>query len=314
METAIDYPVKDDEVSPRHFAPDVERVPVAFANVYMVGAPGQPWVLVDAGLPGFAPWIGREAARRHGGRAPEAIVLTHGHRDHAGSAAALARRWEVSVYAHPLELPFLTGRSDYPPHDPTVGRAMGLLSRAIPHRGIDLGTRVRPLPADGSVPGLPGWRWIHTPGHTSGHVSLVRDADGVLLAGDALATLDQGSVVAMVTQARELSVPPAPLTTDWEASRESVRRLAALRPFTIAAGHGRPVRGPAVAADLERFAAAFAPPTAGRYVGRPARADARGVVYVPPPVHDPLPLRLLTGSVAAAAVVAVARRLALARG
>lgn len=308
METTPDLPVHSEKVSPRRFAAGIERLPILFVNVYMVGEREGPWVLVDTGIPGFAGRIRRAAETRYGGRPPEAIILTHGHFDHASSARELADHWDVKVYAHRLEIPYLDGRSDYPPHDPTVGGALGLMSRTFPYRGIDLGSRLRLLPINGDVPGLPGWRWLPTPGHTNGHVSLFRDADGVLLAGDALATLDQDSPVAMVTQRRELSVPPAPFTTDWRAAHASVWRLAGLRPSAIGAGHGLPVAGPHVAFDLRRFAEEFTPPRRGRYVETPAKADENGVVEVPPKPRDLLPVKALAAGLAAAGAIALARR------
>ena len=308
MDRTVDLPVHTELGSPTYVAPAVERVATLFVNAYLVGERAGAWVLVDTGLRRLLRVVLRAARERFGDTRPQAIVLTHGHFDHAGSAAALAARWDVPVYAHELELPHLTGRSDYPPQDPTVGGALGLMSRTFSHKGLDLGERVRALPANGTVPGLLDWRWIHTPGHTSGHVSLFREMDGVLLAGDALATVDQDSAIAMVTQHPVFSVPPAPLTTDWDAAQESVRRLAELSPVALAAGHGRPVRGPRIAADLERFADAFPRPRRGRYVREAARSDESGVVYVPPAVHDPLPRRLLVGGVAAAALIALSRR------
>ncbi len=308
METTLDQPVRDDVASRATFAPGVERVLTVFVNAYLVGEPEGAWVLVDTGLPGLGPVVKRAAARRFGEYAfPEAIVLTHGHFDHAGSVVALAEEWDVPVYAHPLELPFLTGRSGYPPQDPTVGGALGLMSRAFPTHGVDLGRRVQPLPEDGSVPGVTGWRWLHTPGHTAGHVSLFREADGVLLAGDALATVNQDSLVATLTQSAALSVPPAPLTTDWGAARQSVELLASLRPRVVAAGHGRPVGGPAVADDLQRFAERFTPPARGRYANVAARTDEEGILFVPPPVADPLPKQLLTVAAVGAALYALTR-------
>ncbi len=284
METTIDQPIRTEETSSPDFAPGIVRLKLGgFVNAYLVGEPGGDWALVDAGTPGAAAKIRRHAKERFGDRPPRAILLTHGHFDHAGSAADLAEAWNVPVYAHRLELPYLTGRSDYPPQDPGVGGALGVLSRAFPHHGFDLGARVHPLPEDGSVPGLAGWRWIATPGHTAGHVSYLREGDGLLLAGDALATVDQDSALAMITERPEFSVPPAPFTTDWEAGRASVERLAALLPTAVAAGHGRPAVGPKVAVDLARFAEVFEPPRDGRYVGSPAVADESGVVAVPPP-------------------------------
>src|SRR5262249_21501064 len=93
-----------------------------------------------------------------------------------------------------------------------------------------LGDRVRPLPADGSVPGMPGWRWLHTPGHTAGHVSLFRDEDRVLIAGDAFTTVAQESFLAVLTQARHVHRPPAYFPTDWSAApRRGVTSAAPAR-------------------------------------------------------------------------------------
>ena len=310
MTTTLDWPVRSDHIHASEPSAAVGRLYVGFVNVYFAGAPWGPWVLVDTGLPHTSGLVRQRAAERYGAdRPPEAIILTHGHFDHAGNAMALSREWDVPVYAHPLELPYLTGRSDYPPQDPTVGGALGLMSRAFPHTGIDLGNRVRALPEDGTVPGMPGWRWLFTPGHTAGHISLFHDTSRFLIAGDALATVNQDSPLSMFNLRAELSVPPAPLTTDWGAARASVERLATLQPLGIGAGHGRPVHGGRVAADLRYFAANFAPPARGRYSTTPAVTDERGVVRVPPPVRDTLPRNLLVaGLVAGGAYWALRRR------
>ncbi len=280
---------------------DVVRVPTLFVNAFLVGAQDG-WVLVDTGVPGTASWIRRAARARFGDRPPTAIVLTHGHFDHAGNAQALANDWNVPIYAHTDELPFLTGRSDYPPQDPTMGGAIAFLSRFFPTSGYDFGARVRPLPADGSVPGLSGWRWLHTPGHAPGHVSLFRESDRTLIAGDAVATMDLDSWVAQVTHARRVSRSPVPFVPDWTAASESVRQVAALRPAVLAAGHGRTIRDGA-AERLVTFADRSHRPAHGRYVPTPARFDGeRGVVQVPPPASDPGPLRV-AALVGAAVVV-----------
>lgn len=289
-------------------ADGVDRVPIVFVNAYLVGNPTGGWVLVDTGLPKTAARTRSAVEARFGaGARPEAIILTHGHFDHAGSALELARGWDVPIYAHPLELPFLTGRSDYPPQDPTIPGAISFISRFFPSSGYDFGTRVRPIPAGGEVPGLPGWRWLHTPGHTPGHISLFREADRVLLAGDAVTTMDLDSWEAQVTREPQLDRPPAPFTPDWRAARDSVQKLAELEPATIAAGHGVPMRGPDVADDLSRFAVQFPVPGEGRYVPQPARFDENGVVSIPPPVRDPLPGRV-AALVLGAAVIRRLRR------
>jgi glyoxylase-like metal-dependent hydrolase (beta-lactamase superfamily II) len=279
-----------------------------FANAYLIGTPEQ-WVLVDTVTPFSAGAILRAAAELFGRESrPEGILLTHGHFDHAGSAMELAEYWDVPIYAHPLEMPYLTGRSDYPPPDPTVGGTLGLLSRVLPHSGRNLGRRLEALPLDGTVPGLPDWRWIHTPGHTPGHVSLFREADQVLIAGDALVTANQESLLQLLIQERELRRPPAPFTTNWITARQSIERLADLWPLVIAAGHGLPMEGPEIAGQLRTFAANFTPPARGRYVSCPAIADETGIVALPPRVPDPLPKWILAGAIAAAIYAMYSRR------
>ena len=272
----------------RRVTDDLAVLRTVMVNVYLYGAPGATeWVLIDTGLYGSAHRIREAAAERFGaGARPAAIVLTHGHFDHVGALRELAEGWDVPVYAHPLELPYLTGRSAYPPPDPTVGGgAMAALSFAYPKAPLDLGPRVRPLPEDGTVPGMPSWRWLHTPGHTAGHVSLFREADRTLVAGDAFVTVKQESVTAVLQQRPEVHGPPAYFTPDWAAAGASVRALADLEPEVAATGHGLPLSGPVMRAALHRLADDFervAVPEHGRYVGHPAVADEGGVVTVPP--------------------------------
>src|SRR3954470_4110905 len=102
-------------------APDVGWLPVSFVNVYFLGHPGGPWVLIDAGLPARANQIIEAAeARFSESSRPEAIVLTHGHFDHAGSALPLAEYWDVPIFAHRLRQAYPTGQTEYPPPHSTI--------------------------------------------------------------------------------------------------------------------------------------------------------------------------------------------------
>ena len=243
-------------------------------NVVFAGVPDagdQRWVLIDAGVMGSATLIRRAAAERFGenGR-PAAIVLTHGHFDHVGALETLAEDWDVPIFAHPHEHAYLNGGASYPPPDPSVGGGlMAAMSRLFPRGPVDVSRWLRPLPDDGSVPAMPGWKWIPTPGHTPGHISLWRDADRAIIAGDAFITTNQESAYAVATQRPELHGPPQYYTPDWDAARLSVRRLAALQPELAITMHGHAMRGEEMRSALNLLASDFdqiAVPKHGRYV------------------------------------------------
>jgi glyoxylase-like metal-dependent hydrolase (beta-lactamase superfamily II) len=165
---------------------------------------------------------------------------------------------------------------------------MAAVSPLFPRGPFDFRPRMHMLPEDGAVPGLADWRWVHTPGHTPGHVSLFRDSDRALIAGDAFVTTKQESLIAALTQRPELHGPPAYYTPDWGSAWESVELLSALEPALAATGHGRPMRGPAMREGLRDLARNFdrlAVPARGRYVERPQVEVAD--IYAPSSRRNP---------------------------
>ena len=251
---------RDDGV--REIAPDVAYRQLAIVNVVFYGKPGVgdgQWVLIDAGVFGSGPAIRHAAQARFGGTGrPACIVLTHGHFDHVGVLETLSREWDVPVYAHPLEHPYLNGTRSYPAPDPNVGGGLlARLSPLFPTSPVDVSAHLRDLPPDESVPFMPGFRWIHTPGHAPGHVSLWRERDRLLIAGDAVITTAQESAYASVTQAPEMHGPPMYFTPDWIAARTSVRAIDALSPETVITGHGAAMRGQEMRQALAELARDF---------------------------------------------------------
>jgi glyoxylase-like metal-dependent hydrolase (beta-lactamase superfamily II) len=245
----------------QEIARGVAVVPTLIANAYLVGDRAA-WVLVDTCTPGNEQRIRRAAEQRFGrGACPCAIVLTHGHFDHAGSAGPLADAWGVPIYAHSRELTYLTGESHYPPMNLAPPGFFTRLARFFPTRTVNLGPRVAALPPSRTIPGLADWETIETPGHTPGHVSFFRRSDRFLMAGDAVTTMNLDSFWGTVAKRRQVCRPPVPATIDWKDARRSVQLLAALAPAWIAAGHGAPMND--VSGELARLAEHFAAPPGG---------------------------------------------------
>ncbi|HET9086111.1 MAG TPA: MBL fold metallo-hydrolase [Acidobacteriaceae bacterium] len=243
-------------------APNLHGLRIAFVNVFGVGHSDGSWTLIDAGIP-FSASLIRKWSEKQFSAPPRAIVLTHGHFDHVSAAGELADTWQVPVYAHALELPYLCGEQEYAaPNFTAGGGLMSLLSPLYPRGPVNLGTRLRRLPATefdpSTLPELPGWEILHTPGHTPGHVSFFRRQDKTLLVGDAFCTTRPESFFdAAVVQQPELHGPPSYFTSDWSAARQSVQLLAGLDPAIIAPGHGRPLAGETVADALRKLAKDF---------------------------------------------------------
>lgn len=233
-------------------------------NAYLVRA-GSSWVLVDAGWAQDAERI-RSAVRSvlGNGTVPSVILLTHVHPDHAGAARELATASACPILVHPAEIPIASG--DFEAMVRYAGpldrwlvlplmRAIGRRRREAILEAGNLGGAVRPLEPHGLIPGIDGWQWLHTPGHTPGHVAFVRAVDRVVISGDALLTLRVNAATGLLLGRQGLSAPPWYTTWDREAARASIRAIAGLQPSVLAGGHGRPLAGPGAAAVIREFAA-----------------------------------------------------------
>lgn len=253
---------------------DIHFLTDQIVNVIFLGEENsEDWVLIDTGMPKSHSNIVEVAQKRFGKNTkPKAIILTHGHFDHVGGIVDLLKLWEVPVYAHPLEMPFLTGKESYPEPDPTVeGGILAKISSIYPHEPVDISEFVRELPADHSMPHLSEWEWIHTPGHTRGHVSFYRKNDRTLIAGDAFVTVKQDSLYRVLVQKKEIQGPPRYLTPDWAQAKTSVEKLNALKPNLAVTGHGLAMEGEELKKGLQYLVDNFehiAVPKKGRYIDK----------------------------------------------
>ncbi|WP_027883526.1 MBL fold metallo-hydrolase [Meiothermus rufus] len=203
------------------------RVIPLLANTYLLDTLQGP-LLVDAGMP-------QEYSRllRYLGQTrPVALFLTHHHLDHVGGARRLWERWGLPIYAHPLDIPYISGVRRRPPFPP------------LPWLGDWLANSPRPVPQEALVPveegaEVLGWRVVHLPGHTPGQVGLLRE--GVLIAADALRVGRRGPFV-----------PPPLVNHDTPQAWRTLGRIAALEVMTIYVGHGPPTTLEAVRALLRQ--------------------------------------------------------------
>jgi glyoxylase-like metal-dependent hydrolase (beta-lactamase superfamily II) len=202
-------------------------VPRDMFNVYWAGG-----VLFDAATR----WAKHRILRQLRGRSVRLVALTHCHPDHQGMARLVCERFGATLACHEADVAAVEGRAAMAPHNWVL--RLGVRFWAGPPHPVGRVLR------EGDE--VTGFRVVHAPGHTPGHVIYFREAGRVAIAGDVLAN------VSFLTGKPGLREPPSFFSVDVSQNRRSILTLADLKPSVVCFGHGPPLRHPEL---LEKAAA-----------------------------------------------------------
>jgi glyoxylase-like metal-dependent hydrolase (beta-lactamase superfamily II) len=175
-------------------------------GVFFVEGPASNWIivsdetgfiLIDSGYPSDQPLVLRSI--EHAGLNPAdalAVLITHGHVDHTGSAAYFSRTFGTPILCSPAELAHVHGNEKHQVgFAPVILRAwrprvFRWMIHAIKAGSLDAqpATEARAWDAEElrTLPGAP--EAIMAPGHTPGNVAILLPAAGAIVTGDSFVT------------------------------------------------------------------------------------------------------------------------------
>jgi glyoxylase-like metal-dependent hydrolase (beta-lactamase superfamily II) len=222
-------------------ADGVHRIEDSYTNWYLIEEEGR-LTIVDAGVP--SSWSSLLEALNDLGRSPadvEAVVLTHAHFDHVGFAERARRELGIPVYVHENDVPLTRHPWRYAMERPralyfaTQVQALPIVATFLRNRAFwppPLKEVVRYENGTLPVPGSP--HVVFAPGHTTGHCALHLPDRDVLIAGDAVVTLDP------YTARRGPRLVARAATADTERNLRSLDALVQTGARTVLVGHGEP--------------------------------------------------------------------------
>lgn len=242
------------ELEPTLVADGVVRLGTELVHWYLLEEDGAV-TIVDAGAPRYRSQLDRGLkllGRTTGDVA--AVLLTHAHSDHLGFAEQVRTELGVPVLVHSAEEQLATTGKAFGKTEGSLvpylrrAHAWKLLGHLAAAGGVPKPVGEVSTFADGDtldVPGRP--QALHTPGHTGGHTVFWLEAQGALLLGDLLCTLNP------LTGARGPQLLPRAFNLSSGAMLDSLTRIEGLDARVLAFGHGEPwTDGAAEAVRLAR--------------------------------------------------------------
>ncbi len=199
---------------------------MGFVNAYLLQA-GDGFILVDTGIGDV--WTKLESELLSRGALPERlklVILTHGDMDHAGNCKKLQQKYGVSVAVHQGDLEMVsTGTPRRRSAKTFTGKLMTWMASRMkdtsgcfePNLYLEDGQNLQEFGLDATI--------FHTPGHTSGSISILTAA-GELLVGDTLSN--------------RRTPKTADLFEDESVLITSLSKLRGVDAKTVYPGHGKP--------------------------------------------------------------------------
>jgi len=217
-------------------------------NIYFL-EDGDDVVQFDAGSKGMTKKA-RAAAEQLGGL--KKVVLGHAHADHRGTAPYMG----VPVHCHPDDVADAESDASITPYMDLSQLPVAPVRWIYPlllRRWDGGAVKIAGTVSEGDE--VAGFKVLHFPGHAPGLIGLWRESDRVALVSDVVYFIDSARFKPLPEG--EASVPHPAWAWDHAKAKESVRRLAALEPKVVAAGHAEPLRGENLRETLERAAEKF---------------------------------------------------------